>query len=170
MITFTIFTDGSSTIYKNKLGLKIGGVGVYLEGYEEYNISKHISGPEITNQKAELMACIDAIKICKSIAVNKKIEKWNMIIYSDSMYTIKCATEWAEKWEQNGWKRKEGGKFKEVLNLNLVQELYNLVQSVDVKFIHVRSHQKEPAKNSPEWRLWFGNKIADELARDAMNK
>jgi len=85
------------------------------------------------------------------------------------MYTINCATKWAKGWEQNGWKRKVGSSLKEVLNLDLIKELYQLVSSVEIKFVHVRSHQKEPSKADSKWRLWFGNKMADELAGQAMN-
>ena len=166
--TFIVFTDGSSTVYKNKNGIRFGGVGVFIEGYPEHNLSLSLSGEHITNQKAELLACIEAIKKCSSIAQQKGLLKWSMIIYSDSMYTIKCATEWAPKWEANGWKRKVGGRDQEVLNLKYVQELYKLVNKVNIKFIHVRSHQIEPSKNDPTWKLWYGNKIADELAGNAM--
>lgn len=170
MVTFTVFTDGSSTVYKNKNGLKFGGIGVHIEGYEEYNISKQMAGSNITNQKAELSGCIEAIKICKHIANILNIIEWDIILYSDSMYAIKCATEWAKKWEKDGWKRKSGNKLNEVLNLDLIKELYGLVNATKIKFFHVRSHQKEPSKISPQWKFWMGNKMADELASNAMVK
>jgi ribonuclease HI len=158
-----IFTDGSSTVYKNKNGLKFGGIGVYIKDHPEYNISRPLIGKEVTNQKAELIACIEAINLCK------KIGKTKIILYSDSMYTINCATKWAKTWESNGWKRQVGKQLKEVLNLEYVKELYELIKGLDIKFIHVRSHQKEPIKDDMYF-IWEGNNIVDKLASDAMNK
>ena len=50
--------------------------------------------------------------------VNKIDNLDKIILYSDSMYTINCATKWAIEWEKNGWKRKTG----DILNLIYVKE------------------------------------------------
>ena len=44
--------------------------------------------------------------------------------------------------------------------------------SLLIKFVHVNSHLKEPInRNSVEWQLWYGNEMADKLAKNgAMNK
>lgn len=166
--TFIIFTDGSSTVYKNKNGNKFGGIGVYFEDKPEYNISKSLTGPNVTNQKAELIACIYGIKICKDIAKQKNIVNYNILLYSDSMYTINCATKWAIVWEQHGWKRKVGKTYKEVLNLELVKELYEIIKTVTIQFVHVKSHKSEPKIKDNNWKIWQGNDIADKLASKGM--
>jgi len=161
MTTITVFSDGSSTVYNDQNNLKYGGIGVYVDGYDEYNLSIPLIGSDVTNQKAELLAAINAIKICKN-----KINNLNKIIlYSDSMYTINCATKWAIEWEKNGWKRKGG----EIINLIYVKELYNLTKKNVVEFRHIRSHQKKPLKTDDKWFTWNGNNIVDLLASNAMN-
>ncbi len=164
---YKVFTDGSSTTTLDNNGLKYGGVGVFLSKYSKFNRSISFKSDIITNQKCELIACIEAIGILSN--TNKR--NVEIIIYTDSMYTIKCATEWSHKWITYGWKRKVGNKFKKIINLDLIKKLYNLVNKNNVKFIHVRSHQKEPKnKDSDEWFIWHGNKMADELAFNAMKK
>lgn len=165
--TFICFTDGSSTVYKDEdNGLRYGGVGVYFPDHHEWHISKSFKGPEVTNQRMELTAVIYAVR--KIIMYDPQA---SIVIRSDSMYTIKVATEWACKWKQNKWRRKVGNKYEEICNLDLVKTLYNLVQKHDVKFEHVRSHQKKPAdENSDDWKIWFGNHEADRLATEAMSK
>lgn len=161
---YKVFTDGSSTQINDKNGLKYGGAGIYLSKYSKFNKSISYIGSKITNQRCELLACIEAIKILKH--KNNKI-----IIYTDSMYTIKCATEWSKKWLTYNWKRKVGNKFKEIINLDLIKQLYYLVLNNNVTFIHVRSHQKEPLdKSSEDWFKWNGNNMADKLAFKAMGK
>ena len=72
--------------------------------------------------------------------------------------------------EKNGWK-KSGNSKNTICNLDLIKELYNLTQEESIKYIHVRSHQKEPKdKESEKWFLWNGNDMADKLACKAMNK
>jgi ribonuclease HI len=164
-----IFTDGSSTVFKDKNNLKYGGVGVFFSKYSKYNLSKQMVGENVTNQVCELQACIDAILIYEKMKEkNKKIKQWKILIYSDSMYTIKSATEWAKKWEKNDWRK---GNNKKISNLELIKKLYKLTNKYSVKYIHVRSHQKEPSnKKSSDWKLWNGNNMADKLANDAMKK
>ena len=45
-------------------------------------------------------------------------------------------TKWAPTWQTNGWKKKTGP----IKNLDLVQELYELYCSHDVKLVWVRGH------------------------------
>ena len=164
-----LFTDGSSTVFKDKKNLKYGGVGVFISKYSKYNISKPLVGNNVTNQICELQACIDAILIFEKMKeTNNKIKDWNVTIYSDSMYTIKSASEWAFKWEKNNWKKSDN---KKIANLELIKTLFKLTNKNKIKYIHVRSHQKEPSnKDSKEWKLWYGNDMADKLANNGMKK
>ena len=76
--TVKVFTDGSSTVYKDNKNLRYGGIGVYLSQYSKYNVSKGVSGENVTNQRCELQACIDAIKnikIMKKIVISRVIGK-----------------------------------------------------------------------------------------------
>jgi ribonuclease HI len=98
-----------------------------------------------TNNRMELRGLIEAFRM---LDADEEAE-----IYSDSLYSVKTATIWAPGWAAKGWKRKGG----EVLNLDLVQELYALAQShPNASLQWIRGH----AGNT-----W--NEHADALARAA---
>ena len=109
-----IFTDGGAEPNPGRGGW--GAVKV-VDG----EIVAERSGGEdpTTNNRMELRAMIEAYRLLDDDAP--------VSIYSDSQYTVKVATEWAPRWEANGWRR--GKKREPVENLDLVRELYELVKS-----------------------------------------
>jgi ribonuclease HI len=148
-----IFTDGSAIKSKTK-GIS-GGYGIFFGVDDKRNVSERLRVPKITNNVAELTA----IRECLKILSHKK----KYIIYTDSEYSIKSITLWSKNWIKNNWKTTTG---KDVKNKELIVEILDLLEKIDVKFVHVRSHQKEPSnKNSIEYKLWAGNNYADLLAR-----
>ena len=80
-----------------------------------------------TNIRMEGLAMIEAIKYAGGEACE---------IHSDSEFWINVLTKWAAGWQANGWKKKTGP----IKNLELVQELYGLYTSHEVKLIWVRGH------------------------------
>lgn len=155
-----VFTDGSSG-KKDCDNNRCGGIGVYFPNNNDMNYYEGFKGKRVTNQRTELYACIKAIRLVK-----KKFTNWELSIYTDSMYTINCITKWSTNWIKNGWKRTAGKNPKEILNLDLIKLLYKLVQKYNVKFTHVRGHQKKPKdEKSEKYKLWFGNDQADRLAK-----
>ena len=108
-----------------------------------------------TNQRAELLAIREALVILNTNNFSDR----EVTIVSDSMYSINCITVWSDAWKHNNW-RSKGGPIK---NLEIIREILELMDTIDYKihFLHVRSHQKEPSKDCPSWKLWYGNKQAD---------
>ena len=99
-----------------------------------YNYSgetKEISGSErdTTNNRMELLAPINALKEMKQ---NEQIE-----IYTDSQYVKLGITDWINKWVLNNWKT---SKKEDVKNKDLWIELYNLNETLDVKWNWVKAH------------------------------
>jgi len=131
-----IFTDGAC-INNGKNNAK-GGIGIYFPGGELNNISHEFINQPITNQRAELYAIYTALRQI----VNKKYKYEEIIIYSDSLYSIKSLTEWIKRWEQNGWITANN---KPVQNLDIIRPIYNILmdKKYNIKFQHVRSHTKE---------------------------
>ena len=75
----------------------------------------------------------------------------DIIIYSDSSYAISVFTDWAEKWEWNGWRK---GKNEKIKNLDLIKEGYNLYKKLkNCKIIKIKGHNNI-----------IGNELADALA------
>jgi len=151
-----IYTDGACKNNNNKI-IRKGGCGVFFgNNYMEHNISVKLDGPKITNQVAELTACILGVE--KLISLNMTD---NIIIKTDSMYTINCINIWFNGWKRNGWKKADG---KPVDNLELIQKLHDYKMTFNIKFIHVRAHKEEPLKDNPTYEDWYGNMMADKLA------
>tara|TARA_A100001015_G_C15020252_1_gene727611 strand:+ start:1017 stop:1517 length:501 start_codon:yes stop_codon:yes gene_type:complete len=165
METIVIFTDGS-TLNNQVKGNRKGGAGVFFGDNDKRNLSISLVETDnfkVTNQVAELTACIEGIeKIISSEDCSKK----TIIIYTDSMYIVSMINSWAINWEKNGWKKSDGNL---VQNIDLVKKLYYYSVNNNTKFIHVRSHQKEPPKDSNNYTVWYGNKEADRLAVEAAN-
>lgn len=156
-----IFTDGSS-LNNNKIKNRSGGIGVFFGIDDPRNISKKIVSEKITNQIAELLACYQGIL---TLITTQSIDNKKIYIYTDSKYLIDSITKYANEWEKNEWKKK---KNKDIANLDLIKKIYYFYQNINIKFKHVNSHQKEPSdKNSKEYKLWFGNMMADKLATNA---
>ena len=153
---FRVFTDGSAD-NKDK---KIGGIGAYFPEYKHFNISKGLRG-DCTNQRMELIACIEAIKIIIKSTILKSII-WRLEVITDSLYLKKIVETYAPVWIQNGWYKLSGENIK---NLDLVKEIYTLYSLYNIKIIHTNSHTSEPQKGTNEWNIWYGNYKADKLAR-----
>lgn len=152
-----IFTDGSSL--NNQCAEKrVGGMGAYFGDNDKRNVSEPLL-KNATNQRAELKACILALKKCKDNLDNE------INIYTDSKYVIGCMTEWIDNWIKNDWKKSDG---KEIKNLKLIKKLHLLIKKrkANVNFYHVRAHKKQPL-DPEKYKLWYGNMMADKLATDA---
>ena len=132
-----VFTDGSATPNPGP-----GGWGVVW--VEDDRIIDQASGtaPDTTNNRMELTALIEA--------VNMVPEGTAATLYSDSNLAVRTVNEWAAGWKRRGWKRKGGP----VENLDLVRELYELLQGrpeLDVQWIKAHAGHR-----------W--NEYADRLA------
>ncbi|WP_067567809.1 ribonuclease H family protein [Nocardia acidivorans] len=87
--------------------------------------------PSGTNQIAELRALLEAIRAHPGAEP--------LFIESDSLYAIKCASEWINGWRRNGWKTSTGGPVK---NLELIRQIDQAIstRSGPVRFRWVRGH------------------------------
>ena len=97
-------------------------------------IDEEIGGPVVlgkelqtTNIRMEGLAMIAAI----NYAGDEGCE-----IHSDSEFWINVLTKWADAWRARGWKKTRG----EIMNLDIVKELYGLYQEYPVKLVWVRGH------------------------------
>lgn len=157
MTKIDIFTDGSSLCNNLDESKRMGGIGVF-SNIEKLNISEKLNG-KVTNQIAELTACIKGIEQIKK---HMTIEKIHINIYTDSMYVINSMTKWVHKWKNNQWKKING---KIIDNVELMKMLYEYCNKYNITFYHINSHTKKPKnENTKEYYLWYGNKMADEFA------
>ena len=145
-----VYTDGSC--YGNGKKISFGGAGIYFGPNDERNTSLPISNS--TNNIAELCAINKALELLKT-----DIERGtNIIIMSDSRYSIRCFTDWGDKCHKKHWKdsTKPGGK---IINMGFFKDAYYYLKKYpNVKFHHIRAHTRFQDEHS------LGNEQADILA------
>ena len=137
-----IFTDGACSGNPGP-----GGYGAILR-YGE--VTKEISGysPDTTNNRMELMAVIEALRLLKR---SSKVR-----VFSDSSYVVKGMNTWLSGWLRRYW---INSKKQPVLNRDLWEELMKLSLPHEIEWKWIKGHggHKE-------------NERCDELARNAIRK
>ncbi len=150
----TVWTDGASK--NNGKKNAVAGYGVFFGDHDPRNVSRPLApGQEQTNQRAELMAILEAMRILTSDAAYSK-DKHKIVVVSDSLYSINCISIWYHNWEKNGFKTANN---KPVKNLDIISPARKLYKEHDVSFVHVRGHQKNPTDINA-----INNNKVDELA------
>jgi len=127
----SIYTDGACSGNP--------GVGGWAALLMYGDNKKEISGSAdyTTNNRMELMAVIEALKIVK--------EPCTIIVYSDSTYVCNAfIMKWIDIWSTNGWKTASG---KPVENIDLWEDLLIHMRPHDISFEKVRGHADNPYNN-----------------------
>lgn len=169
MKTTYVYTDGSVFNNQRRESMRtFGGVGAFFGNNDNRNVSEPFYMFPITNQRSEIHAANRAIENYMKSRIEKKyMEKERLVIYSDSQYLINLITKWIHKWKINHWKTANG---KDVKNKDLIYQLDHLINLykdfVNIEFRFVKAHKDPPMdKTSDEYKCWYGNKMADELAK-----
>lgn len=133
-----IYTDGAC------IGNPGNGGWAALLIYKENK--KQISGfeKETTNNRMELKAVIEALKIIKD-------QNFKIKIYTDSKYVIEGITKWVKSWKNNNWKTATN---KPVKNNDLWKILDDEVNKFSIIWYWVKGH------SGNEY-----NEFVDKLAR-----
>lgn len=135
-----IFTDGAC--------LGNPGPGGWSAILRYSGREKELSGgePHTTNNRMEITAVLEAIKILKEPCI--------ITLYSDSQYVCNTINKgWAKKWQANGWMRT---KKDPAINSDLWEELLNAVEKHKLSTVWVRGHSGH-----------FENERCDKLAVEA---
>jgi len=134
----TIYTDGGADPNP--------GIGGWAAILKAGNHEKVLSGTEdyTTNNRMELQAAISALSALKRSS--------EVDFHTDSQYVQKGITEHIKKWVANGWKRKG----REIANVDLWKELWELSEQHDISWLWVRGHSGDAL-----------NERVDRLARQA---
>jgi tRNA-Thr(GGU) m(6)t(6)A37 methyltransferase TsaA len=137
-----IYTDGAC--YNNP------GPGAYAAIILDEDKEIEITGfePSTTNNRMELQAVIEALKVIKK---NKKI-----ILYSDSNYVVKGINEWIKNWKKRGWKTSSN---KAVKNKDLWEKLDEEISKKNVQLKKVKAHSGDKY-----------NEKVDSLAKEEIDK
>lgn len=134
-----IYTDGGADPNPG-----IGGWAAVLR-YGEHEKVLTGNAPRTTNNRMELTAAIEALKVLQ--------RPCHIQFYTDSEYLRRGITEWIETWAEKGWRRKKG---KPVPNADLWQALWPLTHQHEIEWHWVKGHSGDEM-----------NERVDELARQA---
>lgn len=150
-----VFTDGACS-NNGRPGAK-AGYAVWFPDNKEWSYSNRIADTEVqTNQRAELSGIHAAIRIL----IEKGCYDEDVVIYTDSDYSIKCLTVWIRGWTSRGWKTSDG---KSVLHRDLIEDTANnLSKFKSHRFIHVRAHTGGVDD------LSVNNDVVDRMARETI--
>lgn len=149
MVTDTLFIYCDGGCRNNQSKNNIGGWGVYLV-YGHHTKEMYGSTKNTSNQKMELLACINGLKSIK----NKGLP---VVVISDSQYLVKGITEWINGWTRRDWRNAQD---EPVGNKELWQELLSLKNTFsNISFRHCKGHGNTQ-----------GNMKADSLANRAMDE
>lgn len=143
-----VWTDGSCI--NNGTPAAKCGIGVYYGANDPRNVAVSLPYGRITNNRAELSA------IMYVLCTNNGAD--NINVYTDSLYSIQCITEYSKKWVENGWVTAAG---KPVESADMIRYILLLISSRSsyggiTKFTHVKAHSTN-----------INNNAADALARIA---
>ncbi len=142
MKNIELFTDGAC---RGNPGS--GGWGALLR-YEGAEKKLYGGERETTNNRMELLAAIEGLKVLK--------EECLVTLTTDSQYVRKGITEWMANWKKNGWKT---AAKKPVKNADLWKQLDECSNKhrVDWKWVKGHSGHRE-------------NDIADQLANQGIDE
>jgi ribonuclease HI len=186
MYEYSVFTDGS--VINNGKPTARGGVGIFFKDRDMRNCSEPFFLKPITNNRAELYAAIRAIQnfaqnsywnpATQGFSKTRKYynlqtkelikpkTKTILRIYTDSEMVVNIIQKWITIWKKSGWKTTDG---KPVKNLDLIIQLYELIEYYYDHFLvmltHTKAHRKEPNKSAPDYSEWYGNMMADQLSK-----
>lgn len=129
--TIEVYTDGSCMAKKTGT---LCGYGVYFPNGEIPNMSRPFTKVPLTNQRSELYAIFKALR-----RIHKFDHDADVIIYTDSEYSIKSLTVWIKRWKENKWKSANN---KPVMNTDIILKIDALMAKHNgkIKFIHVMAH------------------------------
>ena len=164
-IIMHIFTDGACP--NNGKRNANAAWGCLLVSDHGYVVLDRLSGAiplteSQTNQRAELTALLRGLELAEKqfgrLNDVKKVQIW-----SDSEYSINCASVWGPKWKSRGWK-KQGG---DIQHLDLIKVLVEKTIALGFK-IEYRWLKGHKGGESQYAFPWMFNHQVDALANSAL--
>jgi len=155
--TTHIFTDGACT---NNGKRNANAAWGFIVVDNHHKVLERGSGPipksePQTNQRAELQALLNGLKTAKQYPGFIKI-------WSDSQYSINCASVWGKSWQKKGW-TKQGGV---IQHLDLVKQLVSATEQMGhrLEYKWLKGHKAGSEYEFP----WMFNHQVDALATGAL--
>ena len=160
-----IFTDGACP--GNGKRNANAAWGCLLVSDDGYIVLDRLSGPiplseSQTNQRAELTALLRGLELAEK-QFGKLNEVKKVQIWSDSEYSINCASVWGPKWKARGWK-KQGG---DIQHLDLIRVLVEKTQALGFKIEYRWLKGHKGGQSQYAFPCMFNHQV-DALANSAL--
>ena len=151
-----VFTDGSCTSNGRK-GAK-AGYAAWFPDHPAWSSAHRVpDDQDQTNNRAELSAILLAVTTLQ----DRGEVDCDLVVYSDSEYSINCLTSWLPGWMNKGWKTAAG---KDVLHQDLIKDTTaRLSKFKSHRFVHVKAHTGGLDELSKH------NAVVDKMAQDIVN-
>ena len=160
-----IFTDGACTNNgKRNASAAWGCLLVSDLGHvvlDRFSAAVPLSEPQ-TNQRAELRGILKGVELAEEkLKADPSLTR--VQIWSDSQYSINCASVWGPNWKKAGWK-KQGGP---IQHLDLIQPLVLATQRLGMKLYYkwLKAHKMGESQYAFPWCF---NHQVDSLATGAL--
>ena len=151
-----VFTDGACS-HNGRPGAKAGYAIWFPDHRELCESARILAGQPQTNQRAELTAIARAVTILDEGGFHDA----DIILYTDSEYSVNCLTKWIPGWVARKWKTSAGG---DVLHRDLIEDTFHrLSRFKSHRFVHVRAHTGGADD------LSVNNDIVDRMARGTID-
>lgn len=132
------YTDGAC-INNGKLNT-LASIGVFWEEDHEDNVSESLGMGMHTNNRAELLAVIQALEI----AIQREYHQ--VLIKTDSELVVRSMNEWLPQWRLNDWRKLNSNR--PIKNVDLIQHIDQLcAQIIKVTFEHIKKECNQKAHN-----------------------
>lgn len=150
---FIVYTDGSCP--NNGTPKARSSIGIHFSDKNSIkldDISEKLTLNNHSNNIAELLAIQKAFEILLLNDITVPI-----CLYTDSSYCKSILDKWYNKWVKNNLLDNKK-------NLDIIKKTYNLYTKLNnVTIYYIKAHTNNNDEHS------YGNRVADKLARDAIN-
>jgi ribonuclease HI len=152
-----VFTDGACS-NNGKIGAKASYACWFPEHKELSKAGRIPDDQQQTNQRGELTGIYEAIKIIQEKLPYEEIE---LQIFTDSMYSKNCLTQWVIGWQANNWKTSSGSP---VSHRDIIEDaVKRLAKFKNYCISYV------PAHTGKDDELSKHNEIVDKMAVAVLN-
>lgn len=152
-----VFTDGACS-NNGKVGAR-ASYACWFPEHKEFSKSGRVPEDQPqTNQRGELMGITEAIRIVEEKFSCDEVE---VTIYTDSMYSKNCLTQWVIGWQANNWKTGAGEPVK---HRDLIEDAVNRLprfKSYCITYV--------PAHTGKDDDLSKQNEMVDRMAVSVLN-
>jgi ribonuclease HI len=152
-----VYTDGACS-HNGKKNAKASWA-FYFPEYKSISKAERVPETETqTNQRGELMAISEAVKAAE---IAFPLLETDLKIYTDSMYSKNCLTNWLPAWLSKNWKTSQGG---DVIHRDIIEDTSNRLsrfKSFNITYVKAHTGGSDEASRY--------NHIVDRMASKVIN-